>query len=135
MKNSFTPLAVKVKPSGRKKLISKSKRMQPTEKDELMLSVCQSMLLGEITTGGALKKLRIQMLSINQDQYARMVGVTRKIISEIEGDKSKASASVLNQVLRGVGLSVMVMPRDKYLQEQLIQTEKQVLDNLIAIKS
>ena len=123
MNNSLTLLGVKVKPSGRKKLMSKSKPMQPSEKDDLMLSVCQSMLLGKITTGGALKKLRIHMLSINQEQYANMVGVTRKIISEIEGDKSKASASVLNQVLRGVGLSVMVMPRDKYLQEQLIQTD------------
>jgi DNA-binding XRE family transcriptional regulator len=64
------------------------------------------------------------MLSVNQEQYAKMVGVTRKILSEIEGNKSKASATVLNNVLRGVGLSIVVLPRDKFLQEKLINIEK-----------
>ncbi|MFT5236152.1 MAG: DNA-binding XRE family transcriptional regulator [Shewanella sp.] len=110
--------------SGRMSLSEKRKNIYASNKDELMLDVCQSLMLGEITTGDALKRLRVEMLSVNQEQYAKMVGVTRKILSEIEGDKSKASATVLNNVLRGVGLSVVVLPRDKFLQDKLIHSEK-----------
>ena len=112
--------------SGRISLSEKRKNIYASDKDELMLNVCQSLMLGEITTGDALKRLRVEMLSVNQEQYAKMVGVTRKILSEIEGDKSKASATVLNNVLRGVGLSVVVLPRDKFLQKKLIHVENEL---------
>ena len=110
--------------SGRMRLSAKRKSILLSNKDELMLSVCQSLMLGSMSTGCALKRLRVEMLSVNQEQYAKMVGVTRKILSEIEGNKSKASATVLNNVLRGVGLSIVVLPRDKFLQEKLINIEK-----------
>jgi transcriptional regulator with XRE-family HTH domain len=60
------------------------------------------------------------MLFANQEQYAKMVGITRKALSEIEGDKSKASALVLGKALRGVGLELLVLPRDKFLQGEII---------------
>ncbi|MCL1044938.1 helix-turn-helix domain-containing protein [Shewanella electrodiphila] len=113
--------------SGRKTLSSKRKNIFSSDKDEIMLNVCQSMILGEITTGVGLKRLRVELLSINQEQYAKMVGVTRKILSEIERDKSKVSTTVLNQVLRGVGLSLVVLPRDKFLQSKLINDEDEAI--------
>lgn len=105
--------------SGRKKLASKRKQISATEKEALVEAVCIKMMKGKCTTGQALKTLRVELFSVNQEQYARMVGVTRKTLSEIEGDKSKAGVMVINQVLKGVGLSLMVIPRSLSQQQSL----------------
>ncbi|MCT7942970.1 helix-turn-helix domain-containing protein [Shewanella holmiensis] len=108
---------------GRLPLAAKRKRLPSSVKDELMKSICIELITSQITTGKALQRLRTEMLFANQEQYAKMVGITRKALSEIEGDKSKASALVLGKALRGVGLELLVLPRDKFLQGQIIAYE------------
>ena len=105
---------------GRLPLAAKRKRLPSSVKDELMKSICIELITSQITTGKALQRLRTEMLFANQEQYAKMVGITRKALSEIEGDKSKASALVLGKALRGVGLELLVLPRDKFLQGEII---------------
>jgi len=108
---------------GRLPLAAKRKKLPSSVKDELMKSICIELITSQITTGKALQRLRTEMLFANQEQYAKMVGITRKALSEIEGDKSKASALVLGKALRGVGLELLVLPRDKFLQGQIIAYE------------
>ncbi|MCG9730970.1 helix-turn-helix domain-containing protein [Shewanella sp. Isolate13] len=108
---------------GRPSLRAKRSNIDVNEKDALMLAVSRELLTGRKTPGQALKFLRVEMLSVNQEQYARMVGVTRKILSEIEGDKSKANVYVLNKVLRGVGLCVSILPRDNYIKDKLFNED------------
>ncbi|MCL1112964.1 helix-turn-helix domain-containing protein [Shewanella basaltis] len=105
---------------GRQPLAAKRKKLSSSVKDELMKSICIELITSQITTGKALQRLRTEMLFANQEQYAKMVGITRKALSEIEGDKSKASALVLGKALRGVGLELLVLPRDKFLQGEII---------------
>ncbi|MGI2176523.1 MULTISPECIES: helix-turn-helix domain-containing protein [Shewanella] len=105
---------------GRLPLSAKRKKLPSSVKDELMKSICIELITSQITTGKALQRLRTEMLFANQEQYAKMVGITRKALSEIEGDKSKASALVLGKALRGVGLELLVLPRDKFLQGEII---------------
>ena len=105
---------------GRLPLAAKRKKLPSSVKDELMKSICIELITSQITTGKALQRLRTEMLFANQEQYAKMVGITRKALSEIEGDKSKASALVLGKALRGVGLELLVLPRDKFLQGEII---------------
>ncbi|MCL1049545.1 helix-turn-helix domain-containing protein [Shewanella abyssi] len=111
------------KNNGRATLSSKRENITSNSKDELILDTCHALMAKEITTGQALKKLRVSLLSINQDEYAKMVGLTRKVISEIERDKSKSNVDVLNQSLRGVGLNIAILPRDKFLQEQVLKSD------------
>ena len=105
---------------GRLPLAAKRQKLPSSVKDELMKSICIELITSQITTGKALQRLRTEMLFANQEQYAKMVGITRKALSEIEGDKSKASALVLGKALRGVGLELLVLPRDKFLQGEII---------------
>ncbi|WP_351000754.1 hypothetical protein [Shewanella sp. TB7-MNA-CIBAN-0143] len=108
---------------GRLPLAAKRQKLPSSVKDELMKSICIELITSQITTGKALQRLRTEMLFANQEQYAKMVGITRKALSEIEGDKSKASALVLGKALRGVGLELLVLPRDKFLQGEIIGYE------------
>jgi|TARA_R110001583_G_scaffold66309_3_gene190761 DNA-binding XRE family transcriptional regulator len=108
---------------GRLPLAAKRQKLPSSVKDELMKSICIELITSQITTGKALQRLRTEMLFANQEQYAKMVGITRKTLSEIEGDKSKASALVLGKALRGVGLELLVLPRDKFLQGEIIGYE------------
>ncbi|AZG35396.1 MULTISPECIES: helix-turn-helix domain-containing protein [Shewanella] len=109
---------------GRLPLAAKRQKLPSSVKDELMKSICIELMTSQITTGKALQRLRTEMLFANQEQYAKMVGITRKALSEIEGDKSKASALVLGKALRGVGLELLVLPRDKFLQGEIIGYKK-----------
>ena len=43
-----------------------------------------------------------------------------ELLNEIEGNKYKASSLVLGKALRGVGLELLVLPRDKFLQGEII---------------
>ncbi|MEZ9597049.1 XRE family transcriptional regulator [Shewanella sp. 10N.261.52.F9] len=112
--------------AGRPTLSAKRSKIGPNEKDALMLAVSRDLLTGTKTTGQALRFLRVELLSLNQEQYARMVGVTRKILSEIESDRSKANVCVLNRVLRGVGLYAAILPRDNFTKDELFKEFKYI---------
>lgn len=58
--------------------ISAAERKYKTDK------IIKPLFTGEINQGKALKALRISVLAIKQDTFAKMVGVSRKTISEIE---------------------------------------------------
>jgi DNA-binding XRE family transcriptional regulator len=104
---------------GRARLAEKRQNLDISARESLMLLVCQSLLSGKLTQGEALKKLRLELLCVNQEQYAKMVGVSRKLLSEIETDKANTSVLVLDKVFRGVGLVLTLMPKDPVLRQQL----------------
>ncbi|WP_259394820.1 helix-turn-helix transcriptional regulator [Shewanella sp. SR44-3] len=104
---------------GRTALAAKRQNLDISARDNLMLHVCQGLLSGKLTQGEALRKLRLGLLSVNQEQYAKMVGVSRKLLSEIESDKANTSVLVLDKVFRGVGLVLTLMPKDPVLRQQL----------------
>lgn len=71
-------------------------------KDAVLAELAQ----GHISQGQALKKLRVQVLGLKQIQFATMVKVSRKTLSDIENDKGNYSVNTLNQIFRPFGLQV-----------------------------
>ncbi|WP_435806049.1 helix-turn-helix transcriptional regulator [Shewanella psychromarinicola] len=73
-------------------------------------SVMTRLLFSDITQGDALIQLRIQLLGLNQEKYAKLVNVSRKKLSDIENNRSNPSVEVLNKVFKPFGLNVGLIP-------------------------
>ncbi|MEL0635486.1 helix-turn-helix domain-containing protein [Marinomonas sp. TI.3.20] len=86
-----------------------SKNSQPLEradKHQTMQDIISRMMEGELSQGEALKMLRIRVLGLKQEDYAQLVGVSRKTLSENENNKGNYSAEVVNKVFHPFGLKV-----------------------------
>lgn len=77
--------------------------------DELLLALDR----GEITLGKMLKQLRLQLTGMNQDDFAVLVGVSRRTLSEIERDLANPSMDTINRVLRPFALKLTLVPRQR----------------------
>jgi DNA-binding XRE family transcriptional regulator len=73
-------------------------------------NVITKLLFSNITQGDALIQLRIQVLGLNQEKYAKLVNVSRKKLSDIENNRSNPSVVVLNKVFKPFGLNVGLIP-------------------------
>ncbi|GAA0827128.1 hypothetical protein GCM10009112_05450 [Marinomonas arenicola] len=86
-----------------------SKNSQPLdnqEKRKVMKDIINRMMDGDLSQGEALKMLRIRVLGLKQEDYAQLVGVSRKTLSENENNKGNYSADVVNKVFQPFGLKV-----------------------------
>ena len=89
------------------------KNVQPisvSERKYKINRVIRSLLMNELTQGLALKELRINVLGVKQDTFAKMVGVSRKTISEIENDRGTFKTDILDKVFKPFGLKVGLVP-------------------------
>ncbi|WP_395897829.1 helix-turn-helix domain-containing protein [Avibacterium sp. 20-126] len=77
--------------------------------------IIKALLLDEMTQGQALRKLRIEMLGVNQQQYMKMVKVSRQTLSNIENDKGNYSVETINQVFKPFGFELGLVPISKDL--------------------
>ncbi|HIE9105982.1 TPA: helix-turn-helix transcriptional regulator [Klebsiella variicola subsp. variicola] len=78
-------------------------------------------MLGAISQGEALKKLRLEVLGLRQDEYARLVDVSRKTLSDVENDKGNYSAEIINKIYKPFGLETGLVPISKTLISSLFK--------------
>ncbi|EOM8404164.1 MULTISPECIES: helix-turn-helix transcriptional regulator [Klebsiella] len=78
-------------------------------------------MLGAISQGEALKKLRVEVLGLRQDEYARLVDVSRKTLSDVENDKGNYSAEIINKIYKPFGLETGLVPISKTLISSLFK--------------
>ena len=109
-----------VNTTGRHALTSKRTNLSRDEREALLLHVSVQMLQGKMTKGAALRELRLKLFSANQADYARMVGVGRKALSEIENGKGNYSETLLQKVFRPLGMVVTVIPKDLRILEKAL---------------
>ena len=64
--------------------VSKTRQSVATvDRKEVINQIMSQLLFGEISQGEALKILRIKILSLNQERYAKLINISRKTLSEI----------------------------------------------------
>ena len=79
---------------------------------EALLEQLAQLDAGEITEGQLLAHMRKKVLKKNQDQYARIVGVSRRTLSEVECDRANVTQEVKNRIYRPLGLRVGLVKID-----------------------
>ena len=92
----------------------------PNSREAVILNLMVQVLKGDITDGQLLQQLRKQLLGLNQNRFAELVGVSRKTISDIERGKGSPSQQVLNDVFKPFGLRAGVVPVSQNQIEKLI---------------
>lgn len=93
------------------------------EREARLLALVRQLLAGEISEGRLLRTLRREVLGLSQDEYARLVGVSRRTLSDMEGDKGNVSVAVMNRVYRPLGLRVGLLPRQAKLLKRALEEE------------
>jgi len=111
--------------SGRQRFSPNKPRVNTLDRKPVMHAIIRDLLLGNITQGQALKRLRIEVLGLRQDDYARLVKVARKTLSEVENDKGNFSAEMINKVFKPFGLETGLVPTSKSLIVSLLANEPQ----------
>ncbi|OOQ49806.1 hypothetical protein A0O00_09845 [Proteus mirabilis] len=74
-----------------------------------------SLLLEEISQGKALKILRLNILGLKQDAYAKLVNISRKTLSDIENDKGNYSIDIINKAFKPFGLKIGLVPATSHM--------------------
>ena len=94
----------------RSKTSKNAKAVSAAERKTEANKIIKQLLLGELTQGQALKNLRINILGLKQDVFARLVDVSRKTLSDIENDRGSYNTEILNKVFKPFGLKVGLLP-------------------------
>lgn len=94
----------------RSKASKNAKAVSAAERKTEANKIIKQLLLGELTQGQALKNLRINILGLKQDVFARLVDVSRKTLSDIENDRGSYNTEILNKVSKPFGLKVGLIP-------------------------
>lgn len=74
------------------------------------LVVLLGMLQGNVTQGAGLRKLRKSVFKMNQEEYAKLTGVSRKTISDVENDRGNYSVDTMNRIFKPLGFKMGVVP-------------------------
>ncbi|QWT46787.1 helix-turn-helix transcriptional regulator [Azospira inquinata] len=101
------------------------KNLSPRERDSLLLDLLHQLMTEKITEGQLLRHLRKKVLGLSQDQYAKLTGISRRTLSDLELGKGASSLKLLNGVFKPLGLQVGLLPRSSLLRRQLFETLEQ----------
>lgn len=97
------------------------KKVKTVDRQAVIHAIIHDIMLGTISQGEALKKLRVEVLGLRQDEYARLVDVSRKTLSDVENDKGNYSAEIINKIYKPFGLETGLVPISKTLISSLFK--------------
>ena len=97
------------------------KKVKTIDRQAVIHAIIHDIMLGAISQGEALKKLRVEVLGLRQDEYARLVDVSRKTLSDVENDKGNYSAEIINKIYKPFGLETGLVPISKTLISSLFK--------------
>lgn len=96
------------------------KRLSPEARETLLLDLLDQLFEERITTGAVLKRLRREVLGMNQTRYAALAAISRRTLSAIENDAGTQSLGSLNRAFRPFGLTIGLLPRDRETRARLL---------------
>ncbi|WGE81004.1 helix-turn-helix domain-containing protein [Actinobacillus equuli subsp. haemolyticus] len=96
-------------------------KMNGIERQLIRETIIVQLLKGEISQGQALRRLRVEALGINQQDYLKLAKVSRQTLSNIENDKGNYSIETINQVFKPMGLKLGLMPISKDLMDSFLK--------------
>lgn len=101
------------------------KELNPLEREAFLRNCLQELLSGATSEGKILTRLRKTILGMNQDDYAALVGLSRRTLSDIENDTGDQSLSVINAAFKPFGLRLGLLPTHNHL---LVDAVNNLLD-------
>ncbi|WED27292.1 helix-turn-helix domain-containing protein [Vibrio sp. DW001] len=100
-----------------------------TDRKKAANHIIKRLLFSELTEGQALKELRINVLGLKQDVYAKLVNVSRKTLSDIENDRGNYKTDILNKVFKPFGLKAGLIPSSPSMLNSLIHGNETLVED------
>ncbi len=94
--------------------------LTPEQRQALLLQLLQQLLTGAIHEGELLRTLRKKVLGMSQQEYASLVGISRRSLSDLERNTASPSIALLARVFKPLGLKPALLPRSPHLLAQLL---------------
>ncbi len=94
------------------------------DREAALVLLLQRYYAGELTDGQLLRALRREVLGLSQTRYSELVGISRRTLSDLEGDKGNVTLEVKSRVFRPLGLEVSLLPRKRSLLAQALEPTK-----------
>lgn len=98
----------------------KRRQLSPDEREAKLVAVVRQLLAEEINEGDALRILRRDVLGLSQDAYAKLVGISRRTLSDLERNRANITLDTMNRVYRPLGLKVGLLPRQPGMLEHAL---------------
>ncbi|MCE8002198.1 helix-turn-helix transcriptional regulator [Billgrantia ethanolica] len=98
----------------------KRRELNPDEREAKLVEVVRQLLAEEINEGDALRILRRDVLGLSQDAYAKLVGISRRTLSDLERNRANITLDTMNRVYRPLGLRVGLLPRQPGMLERAL---------------
>lgn len=97
-------------------------KKQLQDRQQVLIDLYTKYLMNEISMGQLLAYLRKNLLSMSQEQYATLVGISRRTLSDIEQDKGKLTQSVVDKVFKPLGLKAGLIPTHEHIVEKIFKS-------------
>ncbi|WP_445005944.1 helix-turn-helix domain-containing protein [Halomonas mongoliensis] len=91
------------------------------DREAALVLLLQRYYAGELTDGRLLRSLRRDVLGLSQTRYSELVGISRRTLSDLEGDKGNVTLELKSRVFRPLGLEVSLLPRKRSLLAQALE--------------
>lgn len=98
----------------------KRRELNPDEREAKLVEVVRQLLAEEINEGDALRILRRDVLGHSQEAYAKLVGISRRTLSDLERNRANMTLDTMNRVYRPLGLRVGLLPRQPGMLERAL---------------
>ncbi|MFA0524569.1 helix-turn-helix transcriptional regulator [Vibrio sp. 10N.222.52.C3] len=108
----------------KQKVSKNSKAIRASDRKTAMDDIIKQLLLGGLTQGQALRTLRVNILGLKQDVFAKLVDVSRKTLSDIENDRGSYNTEVLNKVFKPFGMKTGLIPSSPSLLISLLNSNE-----------
>lgn len=85
------------------------KEMSLEDRKACIQGVAQEVAQGKLTLGGAVKRLRENVLGINQERFAKACKISKRALSQLEVDGGNPTLATLDAVFRKFGLKISLV--------------------------
>lgn len=82
------------------------KEMTLEERKAYIQAVADEVALGKLTLGGAVKRLRENLLGVSQERFAKACKISKRALSQLEVDGGNPTLATLEAVFRKFGLTI-----------------------------
>lgn len=82
------------------------KEMTLEERKAYIQAVTDEVAQGKLTLGGAVKRLRENILGLNQERFAMACKISKRALSQLEVDRGNPTLATLEAVFKKFGLTI-----------------------------
>lgn len=76
------------------------------ERKAYIQAVANDVARGKLTLGGAVKRLRENLLGVNQERFAMACKISKRSLSQLEVDRGNPTLATLEAVFKKFGLTI-----------------------------